>query len=459
MMRSGGGCRCRTLEDVVERRSRDDHGQRSLDPLSRRALQLAAGAGAAAVAAPYLARLERGARRFDLRDAELASRRSSTGPCRAIVTRAQWGANEALRTTSPVFNSIVKKIIVHHTGTPNDITDYPGLVRGIYTNELNNGYIDIAYNWLIDPDGPHLRRPLGAELPDGLPHTGERNRQNVQGAHALHFNADTIGIGLMGDYSDVAPTRAMIDVAGHAADVEVRALGHRPARQAARTSTRKARASPASPTSAGTATPTRPRARATRSRRCSRACARRSRRASRSARPATGSRRASAQVRRVRQPAERRRHDAAPADGADHRHRRASVGAAATGCSASDGGVFAFGDAEVPRLDRRPAAQPADRRHGRRPRAATATGSSPATAACSASATPKFFGSTGAMRLNSPVLGLTPTSTGQGLLALRARRRHLLLRRREVLRLHRRRCGSTARSSAWPRARRTTATG
>jgi hypothetical protein len=61
---------------------------------------------------------------------------------------------------------------------------------------------------------------------------------------------------------------------------------------------------------------------------------------------------------------------------------------------ASDGGIFAYGDAQ-------------------------------------------FFGSTGAIRLNKPITGMAPTA-GQGLLARRQRRRHLRLRRRHLLRLHRR---------------------
>jgi hypothetical protein len=176
---------------------------------------MAAGAGAAAAATPYLARLERGtnllgARGVDLGDVELAATRQPNWPAPRIVTRAQWGANESLRHDSPIFNSVVKKIIVHHTGTPNDITDYPGLARGIYTNELNNGYIDIAYNWLVDPRGRIYEGRWAQNYPSGHVHTGERAGQNVMGAHALYFNADTIGIGLMGDFSNVAPTGAMI---------------------------------------------------------------------------------------------------------------------------------------------------------------------------------------------------------------------------------------------------------
>jgi hypothetical protein len=183
----------------------------------RAALQLAAGAGAVAATAPHLARLERGAQLLgaragdvDLGDVELTAARRKNWPAPRIVTRAQWGANEALRHDSPTFNAAVKKIVVHHTGTPNTITDYAGLARGIYTNELNNGYIDIAYNWLIDPQGRIYEGRWAQNYPAGHAHTGERNGQNVMGAHALYFNADTIGIGLMGDFSNVAPTNAMI---------------------------------------------------------------------------------------------------------------------------------------------------------------------------------------------------------------------------------------------------------
>ena len=179
--------------------------------MSRRAaLQLAAGAGAVVASAPYLARLGNGPGRFDTRDAELISAPDLYWPVPPIVTRSQWGANESLRTADPIFNSAIGKLIVHHTGTPNDITDYAGLARGIYVNELNNGYIDIAYNWLIDPNGRIYEGRWAQNYPAGLPHTGERNRLNVMGAHALHFNTDTIGIGLMGDYSDIAPTPAMV---------------------------------------------------------------------------------------------------------------------------------------------------------------------------------------------------------------------------------------------------------
>jgi hypothetical protein len=179
-------------------------------PVSRRrALQLTAGAGALVASAPYLARAGDLSGPYGLQGTELVSA-DLNWPVPPIVTRAKWGANESLRRGDPEFNSVIRKLIVHHTGTPNDITDYAGLARGILFNEVNNGYIDIAYNWLIDPHGNIYEGRWAQNYPSGYAHTGERNGQNVQGAHALYFNVDTIGIGLMGDYSAVAPTNAMI---------------------------------------------------------------------------------------------------------------------------------------------------------------------------------------------------------------------------------------------------------
>ena len=73
---------------------------------------------------------------------------------------------------------------------------------------------------------------------------------------------------------------------------------------------------------------------------------------------------------------------------------------------ASDGGVFSLRRRALPRLDRRHAAQPADRRHGARRRAAAATGSSRPTAASSASATRASTARRAALRLNHPIVGM-----------------------------------------------------
>ena len=149
---------------------------------------------------------------------------------------------------------------------------------------------------------------------------------------------------------------------------------------------------------------------------------------------------------------------------ASRRHRAAR----ATGSSASDGGVFAFGDARFHGSAGGVRLNQPDRRHGADARPARATGSSPPTAASSPSATrastapPATCGSTNrssawratpqrqrllarrrrrrhlhasathastappaTVRLNQPIVGMAPHPHRQGLLARRRRRRHL----------------------------------
>ena len=81
---------------------------------------------------------------------------------------------------------------------------------------------------------------------------------------------------------------------------------------------------------------------------------------------------------------------------------------------ASDGGIFAFGDAALLRLDRRHPPQPAHRGHGRHPGRSVATGWWPPTAGSSPSATPRFYGSTGGIHLNQPIVGMAATPNGGG---------------------------------------------
>jgi hypothetical protein len=177
----------------------------------RAALQLGAGVGAAAVAAPYLARAAGAPRAFDITDAHLAFAPIPNWPVPPIVTRAEWGANEALRKPGQTYDSSVVKLIVHHTGTPNSVTNYAGLCRGILANETSGEYIDIAYNWLIDPNGRIYEGRWARNYPPGAPHTGESLGANVRGAHAIYHNAHTIGVALMGTYDAIDPPPAMVN--------------------------------------------------------------------------------------------------------------------------------------------------------------------------------------------------------------------------------------------------------
>jgi N-acetylmuramoyl-L-alanine amidase len=177
----------------------------------RAALQLGAGAGVAAVAAPYVAHLSGAPRAFDISNAEPAFAAIVNWPPPPIVTRAKWGANEALRKAGLSFDASVTKIVVHHTGTPNTVNDYAGLCRSILANETSGEYIDIAYNWLIDPNGRIYEGRWAQDYPGGGAHTGERSSANVRGAHAIYHNSHTIGVALMGNYDQIHPPTAMVE--------------------------------------------------------------------------------------------------------------------------------------------------------------------------------------------------------------------------------------------------------
>ena len=179
--------------------------------LSRRDL-LRLGAGAALVAAAAAPIGPRGPARIALdRLLPTATTRRPDWPVPAIVTRAEWGAKESLRSGTPVYDDIVEKIIVHHTATPNSVTDGAALCRSILAYETAHGFSDIAYNWLIDPAGRIYEGRWAASYADGRPHTGENSGRNVRGAHALGTNSRTIGIALVGNYEETRPTPEMID--------------------------------------------------------------------------------------------------------------------------------------------------------------------------------------------------------------------------------------------------------
>src|SRR5262249_38061187 len=94
---------------------------------------------------------------------------------------------------------------------PNDITNIPQLLRNVLANETAGEYIDIAYNWLIDQAGNIYEGRWAQNYPGGAPHNGELNGKNVQGAHAIYHNIDTIGIAMIGTYDVATPPPVMIN--------------------------------------------------------------------------------------------------------------------------------------------------------------------------------------------------------------------------------------------------------
>jgi flagellar hook assembly protein FlgD len=116
-------------------------------------------------------------------------------PQPAIVTRAQWGADESWRTGTPAY-ATVRMAFVHHTVSGNDYTQEqaPALVRAIYYYHAKScGYRDIGYNFLIDRYGTIYEGRYGGIT------------RGPVGAQTLGFNTGSTGISIIGDFSSVAP--------------------------------------------------------------------------------------------------------------------------------------------------------------------------------------------------------------------------------------------------------------
>jgi N-acetylmuramoyl-L-alanine amidase/FlgD Ig-like domain len=117
----------------------------------------------------------------------------------AIVPRSGWGANEEIVRAKPHYAPALKLAVVHHTAGTNDYTraQSAAIVRGIEVYHVQgNGWNDIGYNFLIDRYGTVYEGRAG-----GI-------ERNVIGAHALGFNAGTVGVSLIGNYASATPPKA-----------------------------------------------------------------------------------------------------------------------------------------------------------------------------------------------------------------------------------------------------------
>jgi hypothetical protein len=116
-----------------------------------------------------------------------------------IITRAQWGANEAIRRGSPVYADDVHLAIVHHTAGSNNYTagQSAAIVRAIELYHVKgNGWNDIGYNFLVDKYGQIFEGRYGGMT------------RAVIGAHAMGFNAGSTGIALIGNYDSAGVSAA-----------------------------------------------------------------------------------------------------------------------------------------------------------------------------------------------------------------------------------------------------------
>src|SRR5690606_14225139 len=96
------------------------------------------------------------------------------------------------------YSNKIKKIVIHHTAqTLKDLNndrrvdarDYKLAVQAIYVyHTISNGWGDLGYHYLVDPDGNVYE--------------GRAGGPEVIGAHVLCQNSNTVGISVMGNFED-----------------------------------------------------------------------------------------------------------------------------------------------------------------------------------------------------------------------------------------------------------------
>lgn len=139
-----------------------------------------------------------------------------------IVTRAQWGADESIRDTHVMGWAPFRKIVVHHTASPNGVKDPAATVRfGYELHVIGRGFTDIGYNFLIGPDGEIFEGRRARNYNKGELHTGEDGAGNaIIGGHTKGRNAGTCGIALIGNFMKTAPSNSAIESLIHLASWE-----------------------------------------------------------------------------------------------------------------------------------------------------------------------------------------------------------------------------------------------
>ncbi len=109
-----------------------------------------------------------------------------------VITRTQWGCPVGQGTNCSSSYTTVTHLIVHHSAGANAASDWAAVVRSIYTyHTQSNGWCDVGYNYLVDPNG--------------VIYEGRGGGDNVVGAHFCGYNGNCMGVCMLGTYNTVAP--------------------------------------------------------------------------------------------------------------------------------------------------------------------------------------------------------------------------------------------------------------
>ncbi len=135
-----------------------------------------------------------------------------------VITRQQWGADEAWMTSPPQYRPVIASI-VHHTATRDGDVDPAAIVRAIYYyHAITLEWGDIGYNYLVDIHGNVYEGRYGGS--------------GVVGHHAGAYNWGSVGVSLIGNFQEAEVPAAMRDslinvLAAKCAEHSIDPLGER----------------------------------------------------------------------------------------------------------------------------------------------------------------------------------------------------------------------------------------
>lgn len=150
-------------------------------------------------------------------DSPLLTTNRNSCPCPQpnFQNRQNWCPNgDCTEHPDPSFTPVTH-MIVHHSAGTNVSSDWAGVVRSIWDFHVNsNGWDDIGYNWLVDPNGVLY----------------EGRGDDILGAHFCGTNSGTMGVCVMGDFtgqtaSDLAKSKLVELLAWKSCDRNVDPLG------------------------------------------------------------------------------------------------------------------------------------------------------------------------------------------------------------------------------------------
>ncbi|MCI0397145.1 MAG: N-acetylmuramoyl-L-alanine amidase [Chloroflexi bacterium] len=105
-----------------------------------------------------------------------------------VVGRSVWCTDPACNYSGGLVYVPVTHLIVHHTATGNDPSDWPAVVRAIwFYHTVTLGWGDIGYHYLVDPTGVIYEGHLGGD--------------DVVGVHAGPANSGSMGVALLGTFT------------------------------------------------------------------------------------------------------------------------------------------------------------------------------------------------------------------------------------------------------------------